>query len=91
MASTVEIEVTDTEWTQIAIGASTLAIQLVTQGQIDFYIGDTAPDELSAGLVIASSLETVPTTISAASVPDTAQVFVRSGIEKPVKIVVMSY
>lgn len=91
MASTISLTLTDSEWVRIAEGMRTVAIQFANQGQFEMYISDQAPTEDDEGILIATGTEGVPSTFSAANLPDTAQMWVRSNFDRHVRLIVLSY
>lgn len=91
MASTVELSVGPDDWTRIAEGMGTVAIQMARKGQFQLYVGDLAPNSSSPGIVIGDNIDGIPTSFSGTNLPETAFICVKSSLEKPANIIVLSY
>lgn len=85
MSNTVKMTVNDS-WTTAAEDAANVAIQIRTQGRLMVFLGESAPDANSPGLVIAGTQ-----TFSASDIPAGSNVYIRSATTAPVDAVVMSY
>lgn len=88
MTNTIEHSLDD-EWTLVASEVGTLAIQFANQGRALIHMGEVEPDEDSVGITIATNWAGLPSSFSAANIPEGASVWMRS--PDKAKVIVLSY
>ncbi|MDQ0317736.1 hypothetical protein [Amorphus orientalis] len=91
MASTDQITLRNTEWTRVGQGATTVAIQMVSNGQIRVHVGDSEPQLSAAGLIIGSDVDELPLTFTASNLPENAGVWVRAMSADTLDITALAY
>lgn len=89
MASTVTHELSSSAWTQVASGVKTVAIQFRDQGRCLIHVGDTEPAADAPGIIIATGFANLPSSFTAAGLPEEASVWCKS--PEGSEIVVLSY
>lgn len=88
MASTVTHKLSS-EWTLIAAGARTVAVQFRNQGRCIIHVGEVEPAPDAAGITIATGWANQPNSFAAAGLPEEASVWARSPDAS--EIIVLSY
>lgn len=91
-AKTESFLLTDQNWTMVAADATNAAIQFLTRGSAEIYLGQDIPSEASVGIRVSQQAEaSTPSTFSLSNMPLGAALWVRRITSDNIRIVVLSY